>query len=138
MDKKISTSKDDVPSNSSSHTQYFRQKKRSSEYDRITSDEFVGVIESISGSSDTYRCVHGPKGKQYTQEGLLRRNLIKELDPAPLGILSNFIFNNSFKCHIQSTYLVSVSTGKDIDYPTFGDVLKCLSFYFCLHARYPA
>ncbi|CAH2103080.1 unnamed protein product [Euphydryas editha] len=68
-------------SESSSHTHIFRREKYRKEYKRITSDEFVGISESISGSSDTFQCVHGPEGKLYTPEGQLKRNLVKELDP---------------------------------------------------------
>lgn len=62
-------------SESSSHTHIFRREKYQSEYRRITSDEFVGVSPSVSGSSDTFRCVHGPGGRPHSQERCLRRNL---------------------------------------------------------------
>lgn len=62
-------------SESSSHTHIFRREKYQSEYRRITSDEFVGVLPSVSGSSETFRCVHGPGGRPYSQERCLQRNL---------------------------------------------------------------
>nr|XP_034839516.1 uncharacterized protein LOC117995640 [Maniola hyperantus] len=68
---------------SSSHTQIFRRKLYDDKYTRITTDEYLGVSESSSGSSDTYQCVHGPGGKQYSEKAKLKRNLIKELDPIP-------------------------------------------------------
>ncbi|XP_045784537.1 uncharacterized protein LOC123880455 [Maniola jurtina] len=74
---------DCADSASSSHTQIFRRKMFEDTYTRITTDEYLGIPESISGSSDTYQCVHGPEGKQYTEKTKLRRNLIKELDPIP-------------------------------------------------------
>lgn len=72
-------------SQSTSHTQYFRIPRHETEHKKITRDEYLGVSETISGSSDTYHCVHGPKGKQYTEKGLVERNFLKELDPIPRG-----------------------------------------------------
>lgn len=62
-------------SESSSHTHIFRRDKYQSVYRRITSDEFVGVLPSVSGSSDTFQCVHGPGGRPYSQERRLQKNL---------------------------------------------------------------
>ncbi|XP_047523680.1 uncharacterized protein LOC125062135 [Pieris napi] len=68
---------------SSSHTQYYRKKNHAEAFERITIAEYCGKSESISGSSKSYHCVHGPEGKQYTEKGLLKRNLLKQLDPIP-------------------------------------------------------
>ncbi|XP_053624154.1 uncharacterized protein LOC128683024 [Plodia interpunctella] len=67
---------------STSHTQYFRKDRYVDEFNRITTEEYLGYTESVSGSSDTFQCVH-KQGKKYTAKGQLRRNLQKELDPAP-------------------------------------------------------
>ncbi|CAG9557986.1 unnamed protein product [Danaus chrysippus] len=72
-------------SKSSSHTKYFQRLKYTTDYKRITRDEYLGYSESISGSSDTFGCLHGPEGKQYSTEAKLKRNLIKELDPVPVA-----------------------------------------------------
>ncbi|KAM3968388.1 uncharacterized protein ACR2FA_004032 [Aphomia sociella] len=69
---------------STSHTIIFRKEKYKDEYERITEQEYLGYSESISGSSDTFRCVHGPLGKQYTDKGKLKRNLVKQLDPVTI------------------------------------------------------
>lgn len=85
-----------MTSSNSSGTQYFRREghgdafgKRGhgDAFERIDSSQYVGLSESISGSSLTFNCVHGPEGKQYTDKGLLKRNLLKELDPIPVGKL---------------------------------------------------
>ncbi|XP_072930307.1 cilia- and flagella-associated protein 69-like isoform X2 [Epargyreus clarus] len=70
-------------SKSSSHTQFFRKPKYEGGFERISKKEYFGASESISGSSDTFHCVHGPGGKIYSEKGQLKRNLIKELDPIP-------------------------------------------------------
>lgn len=72
-------------SESTSHTQFFKKPRHEEKFKRVNTDEFLGVSESMSGSTDTYRCVHGPGGKQYTEKGLLKRNLLRELDPIPTG-----------------------------------------------------
>lgn len=72
-------------SKSSSHTQYYKQNRYLPEvYDRITSNQYLGISSSISGSSDTFHCVH-PDGKTFTERTLLRRNLEKEIDPIPIS-----------------------------------------------------
>ncbi|CAK1554778.1 unnamed protein product [Leptosia nina] len=68
---------------STSHTQFYAKQDHTELYQRVARDEYLGKFESISGSSDTFHCVHGTEGKQYTKEGLLKRNLLKELDPFP-------------------------------------------------------
>ncbi|KAL0902679.1 hypothetical protein ABMA27_000498 [Loxostege sticticalis] len=84
---------DCLTSSNTSGTQYFRREghgdafgKRGhgDAFQRIDSSQYVGLSESISGSSLTFNCVHGPEGKQYTDKGLLKRNLLKELDPIPV------------------------------------------------------
>lgn len=72
-------------SQSTSHTQFFKKPRHEEEFKRVNTDEFLGVSETLSGSSDTYRCVHGLEGKKYTEKGLLKRNLLRELDPIPTG-----------------------------------------------------
>ncbi|XP_026759124.2 uncharacterized protein LOC113518411 [Galleria mellonella] len=71
-------------SQSASHTKYYRIEKHRDAYEKITKEEYLGFSESISGSSETYHCVHGPEGKQYSEKGKLKRNLLKELDPVPV------------------------------------------------------
>lgn len=73
------------PTPSSSHTQYYRMPRYGDTFQRITTNEYLDISESISGSSDTFHCVHGSEGKQYTEEGLLKRNILKVLDPIPMG-----------------------------------------------------
>ncbi|XP_052746667.1 uncharacterized protein LOC112050428 [Bicyclus anynana] len=46
-------------SSSSSHTHIFRQNKKDKNYVRITSDEYLGILESESGRSDSFGCRHG-------------------------------------------------------------------------------
>lgn len=70
---------------SSSHTQYFRRKKYKTHYERITSDEYLGKFETLSGSSDTHHCVYGPAVKPYTEKGRLERSFRKILDPIVTG-----------------------------------------------------
>lgn len=65
---------------SSSHSKFFIRRKYGTDFKQITRDQYHNISESIS-SSDTYHCVHGPEGKIYTKEGLLKRNFMKELDP---------------------------------------------------------
>ncbi|XP_032526982.2 uncharacterized protein LOC116777504 isoform X1 [Danaus plexippus] len=72
-------------SKSSSHTKYFQRLKYTTEYKRITRDEYLGFSESISGSSDSFGCLHGPEGKLYSTEAKLKRNFLKELDPVPVA-----------------------------------------------------
>lgn len=69
---------------SSSGTQYFRRESRGDAFERVNSDQYVGLSESMSGSSLTFNCIHGPEGKQYTEKGLLKRNILKGLDPIPV------------------------------------------------------
>ncbi|RVE53104.1 hypothetical protein evm_002201 [Chilo suppressalis] len=76
--------KGDCLSSSSSGTQYYKKERHKDTYVRITKDEYFGKSESISGSSSTLHCVHGPEGKLYSEKGLLKRNLTKVLDPIPL------------------------------------------------------
>lgn len=79
--KKTKAKGDCFTPSSSSHTQYFRKEQYKESYKRITTDEYCGISESVSGSSDTFHCLHGPDGKQYTDKGKLKRNIMKELDP---------------------------------------------------------
>ncbi|XP_059059905.1 uncharacterized protein LOC131853107 [Achroia grisella] len=72
-------------SQSTSHTQFFRVEKYGKVPERITKEEYLGHLESISSSSDSFRCIHGPEGKQYTAKGKMRRNLLKNLDPLPIN-----------------------------------------------------
>lgn len=76
---------DCIKSKSSSHTQFYRKVKPSEAFQRITKAEYHGESESITGTSDTFHCIHGPEGKQYTEKELLKRNLLKELDPISTG-----------------------------------------------------
>lgn len=88
MDKKKSSRKSRAEcdiSESTSHTQFFKKPRHEELYARITTDEFFGISESISGSSDTFRCVHGSEGKVYSKKSLLKRNFKKNLDPIPNG-----------------------------------------------------
>ncbi|XP_075990592.1 cilia- and flagella-associated protein 69-like isoform X2 [Anticarsia gemmatalis] len=64
---------------SSSHTQYFRKDRHEDVIRRITENQYLNISESISTTA-TFGCV----GKQYTKEGLLKRNFLKKLDPIPL------------------------------------------------------
>lgn len=67
-------------------TQFFKEDKIKQEYVRITRMEYLSESESISGSSDTFHCVHGPEGKIYTTDkAQLKRNFMKCLDPVPKG-----------------------------------------------------
>lgn len=75
-------------SESTSHTQFFKKARGKEVFERVTTDEFLSVSESMSGSADTFRCVNGPKGERYTQKGLLKRNMVKELDPIPTGLFT--------------------------------------------------
>ncbi|KAG6454112.1 uncharacterized protein LOC115446035 [Manduca sexta] len=70
-------------STKSSHTQFLRQPRHETKYERITRNQYFGESESISGSSNTFGCVHGAGGKKYSEKGLLKRNIMKELDPIP-------------------------------------------------------
>lgn len=83
-------------SQSTSHTQLFKIPRHEDQFKRVNTDEFLGISETMSGSSDTYRCVHGPVGKQYTKKGLLKRNLMKELDPIPTGLHYLFTRLNNY------------------------------------------
>ncbi|XP_045510297.1 uncharacterized protein LOC123705525 [Colias croceus] len=84
FDKSKKAKGDCFDSKSSSHTQFFAKEEHGEKFNKITKDEYFHIPESISGSSDTFHCVHGPEGKLYTEDGLLKRNLLKELDPIPL------------------------------------------------------
>lgn len=72
-------------SETSSHTKFFKKDRYEDLYSRITRDQYLGKEESISGSSDSFHCVHGSEGKQYSEKGKLKRNILKELDPRPVG-----------------------------------------------------
>ncbi|XP_050360674.1 uncharacterized protein LOC126780335 [Nymphalis io] len=65
----------------SSRPHIFKREKYKIGYKQITSDQYFGKSESISESSDTFHCFHGSRGKLHTKEGILKRNLTKELDP---------------------------------------------------------
>lgn len=72
-------------SKSSSHTQYYKQKQYTPEvYDKITSDQYVGITSSDSGSSDTFHCKH-PEGRTFSEKTILRRYLEKKIDPIPIS-----------------------------------------------------
>ncbi|KAI8430649.1 hypothetical protein MSG28_000850 [Choristoneura fumiferana] len=71
-------------SESTSHTKFFKKDRYEDLYSRITRDQYFGKEESITGSSDSFHCVHGPEGKQYSEKGKLKRNILKELDPHPV------------------------------------------------------
>lgn len=78
---------DCFPSASTSHTQYFKRPRHDLEPKRITTDEFCGVSESLSGSSSTFGCVK----KEYTFKGMQKRFFVKELDPIPTGRLNHYV-----------------------------------------------
>lgn len=67
-------------SRSTSHTQFFKKDFNDGKIHRITTDEYFGKSESISGPSDSFHCFHKPAGRQYTEKGLLKRNLLKNVD----------------------------------------------------------
>lgn len=72
-------------SKSSSHTKYYKQNRYAHEvYDRITSDQYLGISSSISGTSDTFQCDH-PEGRTLSEKTLLKRNLVKAIDPIPIS-----------------------------------------------------
>lgn len=71
-------------SRSSSHTQIFRRNIHK-KYERITTDEYLGISKSVSGSSETSRCVHGPEVREHTEKTKLNRFFVKKLDPIPTG-----------------------------------------------------
>lgn len=74
-------------SKSSSHTQYYKQNRYAPEvYDKITSDQYLGVTSSISGTSDTFHCEH-PEGRTRSEK-TLKRLLEKEIDPIPMSEFS--------------------------------------------------
>ncbi|KAF9797909.1 hypothetical protein SFRURICE_016553 [Spodoptera frugiperda] len=70
-------------SEETSHTKFYKRNREKNEFEVTTREEYLSISESMSGSSDTFECIHGPHGKEYTQEGLLKRNLMKNLDPIP-------------------------------------------------------
>lgn len=94
------------PSEQSSHTKFYKRPRRLEEFKHVTRDEYLSISESMSGSADTYSCIHGPEGKKYTQKGLLKRNILKNLDPIRFGkVLANFILINvTFNSNIVECY----------------------------------
>ncbi|KAH9636475.1 hypothetical protein HF086_002175 [Spodoptera exigua] len=70
-------------SKESSHTKYYKKTREKKEFEQTTRQEFLSSSESLSGSSDTFGCIHGPQGKEYSAKGLLKRNIVKNLDPIP-------------------------------------------------------
>ncbi|CAH1647817.1 unnamed protein product [Spodoptera littoralis] len=70
-------------SEESSHTKFYKRNREKKEFEQTTREEFYSISESMSGSSDTFECIHGPHGKEYTAKGLLKRNILKNLDPIP-------------------------------------------------------
>lgn len=74
-------------SEETSHTKFYKRNREKNEFEVTTREEYLSISESMSGSSDTFECIHGPHGKEYTQKGLLKRNLMKNLDPIPKGTL---------------------------------------------------
>lgn len=73
----------------SSHTKFYKRPTLLPEFKHVTRNEYLSISDTMSGSADTFSCVHGPEGKQYTQKGLLKSNLLKNLDPIPLGKLES-------------------------------------------------
>ncbi|KAJ8737357.1 hypothetical protein PYW07_000628 [Mythimna separata] len=67
----------------SSHTKYYKRPTRLAEFQHVTRDEYLSISESISGSEDTFSCLYGSEGRQYSPKALLKRNLVKNLDPIP-------------------------------------------------------
>ncbi|KAJ8737618.1 hypothetical protein PYW08_000213 [Mythimna loreyi] len=70
-------------SEQSSHTKFMKKPRRLAEFESVTRDGYLSISESMSGSSDTFSCIHGSEGKQYSPKGLLKRNIVKNLDPIP-------------------------------------------------------
>lgn len=66
---------------SSSHTQYFKQKKYKNHYNRVTSDQYLGEPTSSSSTICTR------KNKQYKPDKLRERHLKRTLDPVVSGQL---------------------------------------------------
>lgn len=72
-------------SRSSSHTQYFKQNRYAPEvYDKMTSDQYLGLSSSISGTSDSFHCDH-PEGRVYGEKTLVKRYYLKEVDPVRMS-----------------------------------------------------
>lgn len=74
-------------SEQSSHTKFMKRPRRLDEFEHVTRDEYLSKSESMSGSTDTFGCIHKGEGKQYSPQGLLKRNLVKNLDPIPFGMI---------------------------------------------------
>ncbi|XP_063893252.1 uncharacterized protein LOC135117630 [Helicoverpa armigera] len=72
------------PSMESSHTKFYKKDRIDKEYKQVTRKQYLSISDSLSGSSDTFQCLHGPEGKEYTEKGLLKRNIVKNLDPIRL------------------------------------------------------
>ncbi|XP_047040831.1 uncharacterized protein LOC124645124 [Helicoverpa zea] len=72
------------PSMESSHTKFYKKDRIDKEYKQVTRKQYLSISDSMSGSSDTFQCLHGPEGKEYTEKGLLKRNIVKNLDPIRL------------------------------------------------------
>ncbi|XP_014366424.2 uncharacterized protein LOC106717203 [Papilio machaon] len=70
-------------SQSTSRTQYFKREFYTGEIKQLSEKEVKKLKEDLdsSGSSETFQCVHGPEGKQYTEEEILKRYLTKKIDP---------------------------------------------------------
>ncbi|XP_013145870.1 PREDICTED: uncharacterized protein LOC106109021 isoform X2 [Papilio polytes] len=68
---------------SSSRTQYFKREFYTGEIRKLNEKEVKKLREGLdsSGSSETFQCVHGPEGKQYTEEEILNKYLTKKIDP---------------------------------------------------------
>ncbi|XP_063546380.1 uncharacterized protein LOC134754180 [Cydia strobilella] len=72
-------------SESSSHTQFFVQKRKFEAYTRTTRDKYYEIQASSDGSSsDSFGCIYGPDGKPYTESEQLKRAFLHKLDPVPV------------------------------------------------------
>lgn len=68
-------------STSSSHTQYFKQNRYAPEvYEKINPSQYLGMSPSISGTSNSFHCVHH-EGRVYDEKTRLKRYQLKDLDP---------------------------------------------------------
>lgn len=80
----VKESGDNNLSDSTSTSTHFFKEDKTKQFRRITGQEYLSISESISGT-ESYKCDHVLKEKKYTEKGLLKRNLIKNLDTIPIG-----------------------------------------------------